>query len=70
MFKASQTPGANSSWSKPGIGMMPPLTTTPGQMQQNNKKQNQFQRQRRPSAQVQTFYCEVCKISCAGPQVK
>lgn len=37
----------------------------------NNKKANQFQRRgpRNPnSTSVQIFYCEVCKISCAGPQ--
>lgn len=60
---------ANAKWpGQTGLGIMPPLTTTPGQLTGTGKKGNQF-KQRRPGAQVQMFYCEVCKISCAGPQV-
>lgn len=36
--------------------------------QQAKKAQNQFKRRNQPGSQVQIFYCEVCKISCAGPQ--
>lgn len=31
------------------------------------KKPNQFKQRRAPSSQ-QLFYCEICKVSCAGPQ--
>lgn len=39
-----------------------------GGMGQNKKGQNQFKRRNPIGNQVQVFYCEVCKISCAGPQ--
>ena len=39
-----------------------------GGMGQNKKVQNQFKRRNPTGNQVQVFYCEVCKISCAGPQ--
>jgi hypothetical protein len=48
------------------------LPGQPGANQFNKKSgQNQFQNRRRnpTGASVQIFYCEVCKISCAGPQV-
>ena len=41
--------------------------TVPGAAQ-SKKLGSQFKR-RPPSGPVQFFYCEVCKISCAGPQV-
>ncbi|CAF0974114.1 unnamed protein product [Brachionus calyciflorus] len=43
----------------------PPMTTTPGQLTPGQKK-SKFKP--RPGTQVQMFYCETCKISCAGPQ--
>jgi zinc finger RNA-binding protein len=39
-----------------------------GGMGQNKKGQSQFKRRNPTGNQVQVFYCEVCKISCAGPQ--
>jgi hypothetical protein len=53
-----------------------PFTTTPGQltggvgMQANrNIRPGSFaNKPRRPPGNQQTFYCEICKVSCAGPQ--
>jgi hypothetical protein len=51
-----------------------PFTTTPGQLVGNNNFNNQRmfnKQQRKPGlGSQQTFYCEVCKVSCAGPQVR
>ena len=48
------------------------LPGQPGANQFNKKPglNQAFNRRRNPAgASVQVFYCEVCKISCAGPQV-
>ena len=34
-----------------------------------NKQQKMPFKRRNPAQSTQLFYCEVCKISCAGPQV-
>ena len=65
MFKpASQ----NTKWNSNNAGNIP-FTTTPGQMTNNglNGNKNKVFKPRRPGTQ-QMFYCEVCKVSCAGPQ--
>ena len=37
---------------------------------QYKKGQQQKPKQKQPPKQPQLHYCEVCKISCAGPQVR
>ena len=61
--KAQSTTG---KWNQPMLGVVPPLTTTPGQLTPPGQKKSKFKP--RPGVQVQMFYCETCKISCAGPQ--
>lgn len=58
MGKPAGTPAPTPKWNP----------TVPGASQSKKAGVGQFKR-RPPSGPVQFFYCEVCKISCAGPQV-
>ena len=62
---------SNNNWGKNGGGVGTNANSAGGN---NTSQHKMFNKQRRPpgnnAGAQQTFYCEVCKVSCAGPQVK
>lgn len=57
----------SSSWSNSGSNMVtaPSVNT----YKKPTFHQNKLQKPKRPPKQPQLHYCDICKISCAGPQV-
>lgn len=57
----------SSSWSNSGSHMVtaPSVNT----YKKTTFQQNKLQKPKRPPKQPQLHYCDICKISCAGPQV-
>ncbi|XP_037106563.1 zinc finger RNA-binding protein isoform X1 [Syngnathus acus] len=56
----------SASWSNPGSNM---ATSSVGSAYKKPTfQQNKLQRPRGPPKQPQLHYCDICKISCAGPQ--
>lgn len=58
----------SSSWSNSGSNMVtaPSVNT----YKKPAFHQNKLQKPKRPPKQPQLHYCDICKISCAGPQVQ
>ncbi|XP_047231572.1 zinc finger RNA-binding protein isoform X4 [Girardinichthys multiradiatus] len=56
----------SSSWSTSGSNMV--TTSTVNSYKKPAFHQNKLQRPKGPPKQSQLHYCDICKISCAGPQ--
>jgi zinc finger RNA-binding protein len=65
VFPSMIVPPPSLATNKPMISKNVPLQNS--KFKTIQKKPNQFKQRRAPSAQ-QLFYCEICKVSCAGPQ--
>ncbi|KAL0161654.1 hypothetical protein M9458_045379, partial [Cirrhinus mrigala] len=57
---------ANSSWSNTGSGTV--SSPTVNTYKKPVFHQNKMQKPKGPPKQPQLHYCDICKISCAGPQ--
>ncbi|XP_073700642.1 zinc finger RNA-binding protein-like [Garra rufa] len=57
---------ANSSWSNTGSGTI--TSSTVNTYKKPVFHQNKIQKPKGPPKQPQLHYCDICKISCAGPQ--
>ncbi|RXN03360.1 zinc finger RNA-binding -like isoform X2 [Labeo rohita] len=57
---------ANSSWSNTGSGTV--TSSTVNTYKKPVFHQNKMQKPKGPPKQPQLHYCDICKISCAGPQ--
>lgn len=58
---------SNSSWSNTGSGAL--ASSTVNTYKKPVFHQNKIQKPKGPPKQPQLHYCDICKISCAGPQV-
>ncbi|XP_026052991.1 zinc finger RNA-binding protein-like isoform X1 [Carassius auratus] len=57
---------SNSSWSNKGSGAL--TSSTVNTYKKPVFHQNKIQKPKGPPKQPQLHYCDICKISCAGPQ--
>uniref|UniRef100_A0A8C1TQ42 Zinc finger RNA-binding protein n=1 Tax=Cyprinus carpio TaxID=7962 RepID=A0A8C1TQ42_CYPCA len=57
---------SNSSWSNTGSGAL--ASSTVNTYKKPVFHQNKIQKPKGPPKQPQLHYCDICKISCAGPQ--